>query len=87
MSWVGMSKQQWENPDPQHIGDTMKEKIEQLERRIHTLEVRITELEEEQVLSHKILQAISEIQEELHKAHPDMMLINKVYAPTKVGLR
>ena len=32
MSWVGMSKQQWENPDPQHIGDTMKEKIQQLGR-------------------------------------------------------
>jgi chaperonin cofactor prefoldin len=74
MSWVGMSKQQWENPDPQHIGDTMKEKIQQLERRIHSLEVRIEELEEEQVLSSKILQAISEIQEELSKAHPDSVL-------------
>ena len=82
-----------EPPDPQPIGDTMTEKrMEELEARINelneqvrSLRLRVRELEEEEASFLKLAQAISELQDEVAKANPDIMLINRLHIPTKVG--
>ena len=87
-----------ENPDPQYIGDTMtNEKVKQLEARIDELQkklkdldaeasARIDALEEDLYNATKLARAVCELQEELQRKIPDLYLINKINAPTRVGM-
>ena len=82
-----------ENPDPQHIGDTMTdEKMKQLEARIEELETKCEELEAELeemesdiVSNHKMARAICELQEYLRDKDSSFFCINRIHAPTMVG--
>ncbi len=95
MSWVGTLKPQLEPPDPQLIGDTMtNEKIKELEARIIELEELVQGLNDEidvmmdeNRTTNKMARAICELQEELRRKFPDLYLINKINAPTMVGMQ
>jgi len=95
MSWVGTLVPLLEPPDPQHIGDTMKnEKIKQLEARIEELETKCEELENELenmdsdiTSNHKMARAICELQEYLNNKDPSFFCINRINAPTMVGMQ
>ena len=84
-----------ENPDPQHIGDTMTdEKMKQLEARIEELETKCEELEAELeemngdiTSNHRLARAVCELQEELEKQFPTIYIANKIHAPTMVGMK
>jgi uncharacterized coiled-coil protein SlyX len=84
-----------ENPDPQHIGDTMTdEKMKQLEARIEELETKCEELEAELdeingdiTNNQRLARAVCELQEELRRKFPDLYLINTINAPTMVGMK
>tara|TARA_R100000742_G_C4265738_1_gene83786 strand:- start:1040 stop:1225 length:186 start_codon:yes stop_codon:yes gene_type:complete len=61
----------------------MNKEIENLKSRIKTLERDLEEIPSYYALA----KAICEIQEALEKMNPELMLVNKIYAPTKVGMK
>ena len=63
--------------------EALAERIEGLSKRIRLLESE----EEERHLVYSLAKAIYEIQNELKDLHPEMVLINNIYAPNKVGMR
>ena len=63
-------------------------KIKQLEETVEGLKIKIQVLEnelEEMASYYSLAKAVCEIQDELKKLNPSLMLYNKIYAPTKVG--
>ena len=96
MSWVGTLMPLLEPPDPQHTGDTMtneNEKIKQLEARIKELEIKCEELQADLVgidedinIPHNMARAICELQEYLSNKDPSFFCINRINAPTRVGM-
>jgi predicted nucleic acid-binding Zn-ribbon protein len=74
------------------------EKVKQLEARIDELQkklkdldaeasARIDALEEDLYNATKLARAVCELQEELQRKMPDLYLINKIDAPTMVGMK
>ena len=69
------------------------EKIKQLEARIIELEELVQELNDEidvmmdeNRTTHKLARAVCEIQEELVRSNPTIYIVNKINAPTRVGI-
>ena len=74
------------------------EKVKQLEARIDELQkklkdldaeasARIDALEEDLHNATKLARAVCELQEELQRKIPDLYFINKIDAPTMVGMK
>tara|TARA_R100000908_G_scaffold65255_2_gene53415 strand:- start:1865 stop:2086 length:222 start_codon:yes stop_codon:yes gene_type:complete len=70
------------------------EKIKELEARIIELEELVQGLNDEidvmmdeNRTTNKMARAICELQEELRRKFPDLYLINKINAPTMVGMQ
>ena len=62
--------------------ETLKDTVNGLKRRIECLEQELEDLSSYYVLA----KAVCELQDELRKLHPELYLVNEVYAPTKVGM-
>ena len=70
------------------------EKIKQLEARITELEELVQQLNDEidvmadeNRTTHKMARAICELQEELQRKFPELYFINRINAPTMVGMQ
>ena len=66
--------------------EELKERVAHLEQTLEHKERRIAEIEEDLVSDGKLARASCELQEELQRAMPDLYFINKIHAPTKVGM-
>ena len=66
--------------------EELKERVAHLEQTLEHKERRIAEIEEDLVNDGKLARAICELQEELQRKMPDLYFINKIYAPTRVGM-
>lgn len=66
--------------------EELKERVAHLEQTLEQKERRIAEIEEDLVSDGKLARAICELQEELQRAMPDLYFINKIHAPTRVGM-
>lgn len=62
-------------------------KIEKLEERIRQLENDLDEMVEENAKMAKLARAVCEIQEELVRNNPTIYIVNKINAPTRVGMQ
>ena len=65
----------------------LEERIKELERKCEELEDELDSVAQDIVSEHKLARAICEIQEHLRDNDPSFMMINRIHAPTMVGMR
>lgn len=61
-------------------------RIKELEDKIRQLENDLDDLIEENAKMAKLARAVCEIQEELVRSNPTIYIVNKINAPTRVGM-
>tara|TARA_Y100001937_G_scaffold17812_1_gene24617 strand:- start:14 stop:256 length:243 start_codon:yes stop_codon:yes gene_type:complete len=66
--------------------EELKEKVARLEKENNTLRGDLDALDEEMIGGAKMARAVCELQEELQRLFPELYIINKIHAPTKVGM-
>jgi len=66
--------------------EELKEKVARLEKENNTLRGDLDALDDEMIGGAKIARAVCELQEELQRMFPELYIINKIHAPTKVGM-
>ena len=66
--------------------EELKEKVARLEKENNTLRGDLDALDEEMIGGAKMARAVCELQEELQRLNPAVYIINKIHAPTKVGM-
>ena len=66
--------------------EELKEKVERLEKENRELRADVTGMDDDIEVNHKIARAVCELQEEVQRNNPTIYLINKINAPTRVGM-
>tara|TARA_R100001509_G_scaffold144963_1_gene101436 strand:+ start:1401 stop:1622 length:222 start_codon:yes stop_codon:yes gene_type:complete len=64
----------------------LEERIKELESKCEGLENDLDDLIEENAKMAKLARAVCEIQEELVRSNPTIYIVNKINAPTRVGM-
>jgi len=66
--------------------EELKEKVERLEKENRELRADVTGMDDDIEVNHKIARAVCELQEEVQRNIPEVYFINKINAPTRVGM-
>ena len=66
--------------------EELKEKVERLENENRELRADVNGIDDDIKFNHKIARAVCELQEEVQRNMPEVYIINKINAPTRVGM-
>ena len=67
--------------------EELKEKVERLESENRELRADVNGIDEDIEVHHKLARAVCELQEELVRSNPTIYIVNKINAPTRVGMK
>tara|TARA_R100001015_G_C4633784_1_gene199244 strand:- start:5326 stop:5568 length:243 start_codon:yes stop_codon:yes gene_type:complete len=66
--------------------EELKEKVERLESENRELRADVNGIDDDIEVNHKLARAVCELQEEVQRNMPEVYFINRINAPTRVGM-